>query len=95
MTSASARRFGLKDKGELAAGKAADLVVFDPETVSDTPPQGKAPAGRPVGIKQVFINGKRSWMTELIPAVGRERSFVFKTTCNSCQLCKINGILLS
>jgi len=59
MTSASAGRFGLKDRGELAAGKAADLVVFDPETISDTPPQGKSPAGGPVGIKQVFINGKK------------------------------------
>ncbi len=59
MTSASAKRFGLNDRGVLAPGKAADMVVFDPETVSDTPPVGSKPAGRPKGIEHVFINGKQ------------------------------------
>ena len=59
MTSASADRFGLKDRGVLAPGKAADVVVFDPETISDTPPVGPQPAGKPKGIKHVFINGKQ------------------------------------
>ncbi len=60
MTSKSAERFGLRDRGILAAGKAADLVVFDPLTVADDPPNGKAPAGRPRGIKHVFINGEHA-----------------------------------
>ncbi|MBW1888005.1 MAG: amidohydrolase family protein, partial [Deltaproteobacteria bacterium] len=57
MTSASADRFGLKDRGRLAPGKAADIVVFDPDTIADTPPVGDQPAGKPKGIKHVFING--------------------------------------
>ena len=57
MTSASADRFGLKDRGRLAPGKAADVVVFDPDTIADTPPVGDQPAGKPKGIKHVFING--------------------------------------
>jgi N-acyl-D-amino-acid deacylase len=57
MTSASAARFGLADRGVLAEGRAADLVLFEPETVSDTPPRGREPAGRPVGIRHVFVNG--------------------------------------
>ena len=57
MTSKSAQRFGLTDRGIIEPGKAADIVVFDPETVSDTPPIGSRPAGRPEGIQQVFING--------------------------------------
>ena len=57
MTSASADRFGLKDRGRLEPGKAADVVVFDPQTVSETPPVGPNPAGRPVGIRHVFLNG--------------------------------------
>jgi len=57
MTSASAERFGIKDRGTLTAGSVADIVVFDPETISDTPPVGSQPAGKPKGIKHVFING--------------------------------------
>jgi N-acyl-D-aspartate/D-glutamate deacylase len=57
MTSASADRFGLKDRGILAPGKAADVVVFDPDTIADTPPVGDQPAVKPKGIQHVFING--------------------------------------
>ncbi|MCP4692629.1 MAG: amidohydrolase family protein, partial [Desulfobacterales bacterium] len=58
MTSASAARFGLDDIGLLEPGRAADVVVFDPETVSDAPPQGAGPDGGPAGIRHVFINGE-------------------------------------
>jgi N-acyl-D-amino-acid deacylase len=57
MTSASADRFGLKDRGRLEPGKAADVVVFDPQTISEAPLVGREPAGRPVGIRHVFLNG--------------------------------------
>ncbi|BBO77063.1 N-acyl-D-amino-acid deacylase [Desulfosarcina widdelii] len=57
MTGACARRFGLVDRGTLVPGKAADLVIFDPETVNDTTsPEG---TGRPKGIRHVFINGRQ------------------------------------
>lgn len=58
MTSASADRFGLKDRGRLAPGKAADIVIFDPRTIAETPPVGTKPAGKPVGIHHVFLNGR-------------------------------------
>jgi len=70
MTSASAERFGLADRGAVAPGKAADLVVFDPATLSDTPPSGKQPASRPIGIESVFVNG------ELVVQNGRYRTGV-------------------
>jgi len=35
MTGLSARQFNLNGRGEIAAGKVADLVVFDPESVMD------------------------------------------------------------
>ncbi|MGC9325837.1 MAG: N-acyl-D-amino-acid deacylase family protein [Desulfomonilia bacterium] len=56
-TGASAERFGISDRGVIRAGKAADIVIFNPETISDTPPVGTKPAGRPTGINHVFING--------------------------------------
>lgn len=58
MTSASAERFGLKDRGLLAKGSGADVVVFDRDKIADTPPAGKKPAGKPKGIEHVFINGR-------------------------------------
>ena len=57
MTSASADRFGLKERGRLEPGKAADVVVFDPQTISEAPLVGREFAGRPVGIRHVFLNG--------------------------------------
>jgi imidazolonepropionase-like amidohydrolase len=44
----------------LASGKAADVVVFDAERITDTPPEGKQPAGGPLGIEHVFINGEHA-----------------------------------
>lgn len=57
MTSASAERFGLTDRGMLAKGKFADIAIFDPDTIADSPPVGSSPAGAPKGIRHVFING--------------------------------------
>jgi N-acyl-D-amino-acid deacylase len=58
-TLASAERFGIQDRGILSPGNAADIVVFDPQAISDTPPVDSAPAGRPKGIRHVLINGAR------------------------------------
>ena len=58
MTSASAERFGIRERGVLAKGKAADLVIFDPERIADAPPVADRPAGRPVGVRHVFLNGE-------------------------------------
>ncbi len=60
MTSASAERFGIRDRGVLASGKKADVVIFDPETIAETPAKGTQAAGRPKGIAHVFINGQHA-----------------------------------
>jgi N-acyl-D-amino-acid deacylase len=56
MTSLAAQIMGLKDRGQVARGFWADLVVFDPATVAD-----KAtftdPHQYPAGIPYVFVNG--------------------------------------
>jgi len=56
MTSFPAQRFGLKDRGLIAKGKAADLVIFDPLTVRDAA-TFDSPRLPPVGIDAVFVNG--------------------------------------
>ncbi len=57
MTSLPARRLGLADRGVIAEGKQADLVVFNPQTVSEGNSM-QAPKRPPVGIEYVFVNGK-------------------------------------
>jgi N-acyl-D-amino-acid deacylase len=52
MTSFNAARMGLTDRGRIAPGLAADLVVFDPDAVAD------AWNERPVGIDTVVLNGR-------------------------------------
>ncbi len=56
MSGLPASRIGIKDRGRLAPGMAADLVVFDPSTVEDKA-TFEEPFQYPVGIKAVVVNG--------------------------------------
>jgi N-acyl-D-aspartate/D-glutamate deacylase len=56
MTGLSARILGLKERGLLRPGFAADVVVFDPKTVADTATFDK-PHQAPTGIEAVIVNG--------------------------------------
>lgn len=60
MTSLPAQRFGLKDRGWVREGYAADLVLFDPETVIDAA-SFTAPVKPAVGIEAVWVNGVLSY----------------------------------
>jgi N-acyl-D-amino-acid deacylase len=56
MTAYPASRLRLSDRGRLAAGMAADVVVFDPSTVADRATFDQ-PFQYPVGINVVVVNG--------------------------------------
>jgi len=56
MTSAPAARLGLRDRGRLADGYAADVVVFDPHTVAANATYDE-PRRYPDGIDYVIVNG--------------------------------------
>jgi N-acyl-D-aspartate/D-glutamate deacylase len=66
MTSAPAALFGLRDRGTLAAGGRADLVLFDPETVGardaslvhDLPGDTARLFASATGIERVLVNGR-------------------------------------
>jgi len=61
MSSLPASRIKLKDRGQLARGFAADVVVFDPATVEDKATFAD-PFQYPVGFKAVVVNGKVALM---------------------------------
>jgi len=62
MSGLTARNFGLKDRGTIALGNFADLVIFDAASVID-----KASYASPIqaaeGIDVVLVNGRVTWET--------------------------------
>ncbi len=56
MTALPAVRMGFGDRGTIAPGKKADIVIFDPRTVRDTATT-RDPRAVPVGITEVLVNG--------------------------------------
>lgn len=67
MTSEPADFFGMKHRGRLAVGKAADIVVFNPETVSaperaspvwDMPGGARRVVAEPTGVDYTIVNGQ-------------------------------------
>ncbi|MBL8268877.1 N-acyl-D-amino-acid deacylase family protein [Steroidobacter sp.] len=59
MTSMVANRMGLTDRGRIAPGMAADLVVFDPQRIQDQSTFEK-PMQFSTGVDYLLINGKLS-----------------------------------
>jgi N-acyl-D-amino-acid deacylase len=57
MTSLPASNLGLRDRGLVAPGKFADLVVFDPDTIGDLATY-EEPHQYATGVKHVVVNGE-------------------------------------
>jgi len=57
MTGKTARWMGIAQRGEIKSGNFADIVIFDPDTISDNTTV-KETARRPTGIENVVINGE-------------------------------------
>jgi N-acyl-D-amino-acid deacylase len=58
MTAAPADFLGLTGRGRLEVGAAADIVVFDPQTIADRS-TWKNPSTASVGVSAVLVNGVR------------------------------------
>ena len=70
MTSDPARFFGIKDRGTIERGMAADVVIFDPATIGspgrperirDLPGGGKRMVMRSRGVEMTLVNGAVTW----------------------------------
>ena len=57
MTGFPAKKLGLKDRGLIQTGMAADLVLFDPNIIKDTA-TFENPHQYPMGIRHVIVNGE-------------------------------------
>jgi N-acyl-D-amino-acid deacylase len=57
MTGFTAKRFGIKNRGQIAVGFAADIVLFDAASVKDNATYA-SPTEATSGIHAVFVNGK-------------------------------------
>jgi N-acyl-D-aspartate/D-glutamate deacylase len=57
VTSLPATRYGITDRGVIAEGKYADIMIFDPLTVKDRATFEK-PKQYPQGIPFVIVNGE-------------------------------------
>jgi N-acyl-D-aspartate/D-glutamate deacylase len=60
MTDAPAARLKLADRGRIAPGMIADLVLFDPATIADRA-TFQEPFVLPMGMKGVWVGGIRVW----------------------------------
>jgi N-acyl-D-aspartate/D-glutamate deacylase len=66
LTSEVAAFFGIPDRGRIAPGRVADLVLFDPDTVDDVPPEyvhdlpggGKRLVAQARGIHATLVSGQ-------------------------------------
>ena len=68
MTRMSADRFGLDDRGRIAVGAAADLVLFDPVKVKDSATFSQ-PQQLAEGIEAVWVNGVLSYAQKKLTGV--------------------------
>ena len=69
LTSHPADLYGIQDRGRIAIGAHADLLLFDPSTVgvspaervADLPGGGRRTIRRPLGVHAVFCNGVKTF----------------------------------
>jgi N-acyl-D-aspartate/D-glutamate deacylase len=69
ITAETADIWGLKDRGRLATGQAADIVIFDPDGIDrgeerpvfDMPGDGMRYVRGATGIDAVLVNGQVAW----------------------------------
>lgn len=80
--------FGLTDRGRVAAGCAADLVLFDPDTLRDSADLA-APFRLAQGIHRTWVNGRLAW-DQGVPTPSRSGKIlrrmppteIFHSACN-------------
>jgi len=84
LTAQVADNWGITDRGRLRPGLAADLILFDPETidrgpeipVEDLPAEGYRYVRRSIGVDKVFVNGALAYSADAGYAEQRRGSII-------------------
>jgi N-acyl-D-amino-acid deacylase len=76
MTGLSARQLGFQDRGRIAEGYVADLVIFDPAVVIDQSTI-ESPEAPPLGIPGVMVSGE--WVIDDGKVTGRHPGRVLRS----------------
>jgi N-acyl-D-aspartate/D-glutamate deacylase len=79
MTSLSAETFGIAERGRVREGYWADLVLFDPATVTDTATYDD-PKREPTGIDLVIVNGEIAYERGVHTGVGAGKMLRYRRT---------------
>jgi len=82
MTSLSARTFGLAERGEIRAGWHADLVLFDPLSITDEATYDE-PKREPSGVHAVVVNGQLALRNGQHLAVGSGQMLRYRKSAHS------------
>ena len=80
MTGLPAKRFGFRKRGLVREGYYADLVVFDPKTVSDKATY-EEPKQQSVGIDLVMVNGRIAFQDGHMTDTGRAGRVLQRELC--------------
>ena len=75
MTGLPAAQFALQERGQIAEGNYADIVVFDPKTIRDRATFAD-PCQISEGVKHVFVNGQLSYRENATTQYSRNGRFV-------------------
>ncbi len=89
MTSLSCDRFGLADRGRVVEGNFADLVLFDPATITDTATYDD-PKQEPIGIELVIVNGRTAYRDGEHTGVGSGRFLRYEAGSGTAHTARSN-----
>lgn len=82
LTAFAAEQMGIKDRGRLAPGYFADVVIFDPAAVADTATYAR-PHSYAAGVRDVFVNGQQV-LKDGEPTAARPGRFVKGPGAGNC-----------
>lgn len=84
MTGLSARQFRLADRGLLCAGACADLVVFDPQRITDVASFAQ-PERLSEGVEAVFVNGALAYREGQAQVLARAGQMLSRKNSQAAQ----------